>query len=248
MRLPLLVFILAALSLTGGVGVSRAQEPSADFLFGRPRGSIAARGSWHGAAATSDIYDFFTEQLTIEKGDFDSFLFGTDASFAVASRIDLVAGFEITRASMTSEYRDFEDENGLPIVQDTRLTIVPLTVSARLYLTPRGREISRYAFVPSRVRPYVGGGVGVVWYELEQVGDFVDFVDLGIFTSAFRSSGWGFASHAFGGVEVGLTPRWFLSMEGRYLWSDADLGEDYVSFEPIDLSGARVGAGIGFSF
>jgi hypothetical protein len=37
-------------------------------------------------------------------------------------------------------------------------------------------------------------------------------------------------------------------VEGRYLWSDADLDGDFVSFEPIDLSGARIGAGISFSF
>jgi len=229
-------------------GAAAAQQPSADFLFGKPRGSVAARGSWQIAAESSDIYDFFGEELTIEDGDFDSFLFGADGSFAIASRIDLVAGFEITKASVDSEYRDFVDENDLPILQQTRLTIVPVTLSLKIYLTPRGREVSRYAFVPAKVRPYVGGGGGFVWYELEQAGDFVDFADLAIFTSVFRSSGWGFATQAFGGVEVSLSPRWFLSVEGRYLWSDADLDGDFLGFEPIDLSGARIGAGVGFTF
>ncbi len=233
-------------AFTGATAV--AQEPRADFLFGKPRGSVAARGGWQMAAESSDIYEFFGEELTIEDGDFDSFLFGADGSFAIASRIDLVAGFEISKASVDSEYRDFVDENDLPIVQETRLTIVPVTLNAKLYLTPRGREVSRYAFVPAKVRPYVGGGGGFVWYELEQAGDFVDFVDLTIFTSGFRSSGWGFATQAFGGVEVSLSPRWFLSVEGRYLWSDADLDGDFLDFEPIDLSGARIGAGVGFTF
>jgi len=249
MKRRALAFLLMVASIfVGAAGAAEAQDPSADFLFGKPRGSLGARGAWQMVSASSDIYDFFGEELTIDKGDFDSFLFGVDASFAVASRIDLVAGFEISRASVSSEYRDFVDENDLPIVQDTGLTLVPVTLSVKLYLTPRGREVSRYAFVPAKVRPYVGGGGGFVWYELEQGGDFVDFVDLTIFTSAFRSSGWGFATQAFGGVEVGLTPRWFLSVEGRYLWSDADLGGDFLSFEPIDLSGARIGAGINFSF
>src|SRR3990172_12674766 len=123
-------------------------------------------------SASSDIYYFFGEELTIDKGDFDSFLFGVDAGFAVASRIDLIAGFEISRASVSSEYRDFVDENDLPIVQDTRLTIVPVTLSVKLYLTPRGREVSRYAFVPAKVRPSLGGGGGVVLYQLYQVGNF----------------------------------------------------------------------------
>ncbi len=229
-------------------GAAAAQEPDADFLFGKPRGSLTARGGWQMASASSDIYDFFGEELTIEKSDFDSFVFGADGSFAIASRVDLVAGFEISKASVDSEYRDFVDDNDLPILQETGLTIVPVTLSAKLYLTPRGREVSRYAYVPAKVRAYVGGGGGFVWYELEQAGDFVDFVDLTIFTSGFHSSGWGSVAQAFGGVEVNLTPRWFLSVEGRYLWSDADLSGDFLDFEPIDLSGARIGAGIGFTF
>lgn len=243
-----ILLVVLAMLVAGATVPAQAQGPNADFLFGRPRGSLGARGSWMMARASSDIYDFFGEELTLSKGDFDAFLFGMDASFAVASRVDLVAGFEISRANMSSEYRDFVDENDLPILQNTSLGIVPVTLSVKLYLTPRGREVSRHAYVPSKVRPYVGGGAGVVWYELEQVGDFVDFVDLTIFTSAFRSSGFGFATQAFGGVEVGLTRRWFLTVEGRYLWSDADLGGDFVSFEPIDLSGARIGAGINFTF
>lgn len=247
-RAPVLAVVFCSLVTSVAAG---AQGQDADFLFGRPRGFLGARGAWMIAADANDaddIYDFLRENLTIEDGDFDTFLFGLDGGFAVASRMDLVAGFEISRASIGSEYRDFVDENDLPIFQDTKLTIVPVTLSGKFYLTPRGREVSRYAFVPSKIRPYVGGGVGFVWYELEQVGDFVDFVDLTIFTSSFRSSGWGFATQAFGGVEVGLTPRWFLSMEARYLWSDADLGDDFVGFAPIDLSGARIGGGIGFTF
>ncbi len=241
---PALLLIVAPVFSGGAL----AQEPNADFLFGKPRGSFAARGGWQMAAASSDIYDFFGEQLTIEKADFDSFLFAADGSFAIASRIDLVAGFEISKASVDSEYRDFVDQDDLPILQETRLTIIPVTLNVKLYLTPRGREVSRYAFVPAKVRPYVGGGGGFVWYELEQAGDFVDFVDLAIFTSVFRSSGWGFATQAFGGVEISLSPRWFLSVEGRYLWSDADLDGDFLDFAPIDLSGARIGAGVGFTF
>jgi hypothetical protein len=237
---------LLAMALALVSGSASAQEP--DFLFGKPRGSLEFRGAWMMAAESSDIYDFFREQLTIEEGDFDAFAFGVDAGFALASRVDLVAGFEISRTGVSSEYKDFVDENDLPIVQDTHLTVMPVTLNVKAYLTPRGRDVSRYAYVPQKVRAYVGGGGGFVWYELEQAGDFVDFVDLTIFTSAFRSSGFGFAAQAFGGVEVGLSPRWFLMVDARYLWSEADLGDDFVSFEPIDLSGARIGAGIGFTF
>jgi opacity protein-like surface antigen len=234
--------------LSCSAAAAEAQEPNADFLFGRPRASLVARGGWQLASASSDIYDFFNEQLTVDDGDFDAFVFGLDFSYALADRIDVVAGFEVTNTEISSEYRDFVDENDLPILQDTQLTTLPFTVSVKAYLTPRGRQVSRYAYLPAKFRAYAGGGIGFVWYELEQVGDFVDFVDLSIFTSAFHSSGFGFASQVFGGVEVNLTPRWFLVGEGRYLWSDADLEGDFVGFDPIDLSGARLSAGVGFVF
>jgi len=240
-------FLLLCL-FCGSTAAAEAQEPNADFLFAKPRASFVARGGWQMAAASSDIYDFFNEQLTIDDGDFDAFLFGLDFAYTLATRIDVVAGFEVTHTGISSEYRAFVDDNELPILQDTQLTVLPFTVSAKAYLTPRGREVSRYAYLPAKIRPYVGGGIGFTWYELEQVGDFIDFADLSIFTSAFHSSGVGFATQAFGGVEVSLTPRWFLVGEGRYLWSDADLEGDFVGFESIDLSGARLSAGVGFVF
>ena len=39
-----------------------------------------------------------------------------------------------------------------------------------------------------------------------------------------------------------------LSFEGRYSWQKADLSQDFIDFEPIDLGGFRFGAGIHFAF
>lgn len=35
-----------------------------------------------------------------------------------------------------------------------------------------------------------------------------------------------------------------LILEGRYYWASADLGGDYIGFDPIDLDGARIMVGI----
>jgi len=223
-------------------------EPTADFLFGRPRGHVALWGGWQMARADSDIHDFFNRTLTVDGGDFDSFVFGVDVGISLSRRVDVVFGLEVNRASASSEYRDYVDDGNLPITQDTTLTVVPLTGGVKLYLTPRGREVSRYAFLPSKVRVYAGGSGGGVWYRLEQRGDFVDFVDLSIFTSTFRSSGWGLEAQGYGGVEVSLGLRWSVAFEGRYVWATAGLGDDYVRFEPIDLSGMRIKAGVHVSF
>jgi hypothetical protein len=225
-----------------------SDDPGPDFLFSAPRGSIGFRGGVFLARADSDVYGFFVETLTIEEGDFDAPAFGVDVGLAVHPRFDVLFGFDFSRASITSEDRDFVDENDLPIVQQTSLTILPFTGSLKAYLGPRGREISQFAYVPAKVRPYVGVGGGFVWYELKQEGDFVDRSDLTIFTTVVRSTGFGLAAQAFGGVDVSIGTRWYVSFEGRYLWADSELSGDFIGFEPIDLSGLKVTGGISYSF
>lgn len=230
----------------GSVAPARAQGP--DFLFGAPKGSVTMRGGWLFASTGSDVYSFFSDLLTIESSDFDGPTFGGDVAFALHPRFDLVVGLDFSRSGVSSEYRDFVESNDLPIVQETELTTVPITAGLKLYVGPRGRDISRYAYVPAAFRPYVGGGGGFLYYRLEQVGDFVDFVDFSIFSAQLQSDGWGLAAHAFAGVDVRLTPKWYLTVEGRYLWADADLESDFVGFDPIDLSGFRTNVGFSYTF
>ena len=92
----------------------------------------------------------------------------------------------------------------------------------------------------------------MLFRSLKQKGDFVDFasedpMDPGIFDifeGRFRSDGWAFAQHAFAGFDLKLTRNFGLVLEGRYYWARADVGGDFVGFDPIDLDGARVMAGV----
>ncbi|GMR22833.1 MAG: hypothetical protein BMS9Abin37_1209 [Acidobacteriota bacterium] len=248
MRIRFVLVLLAVATVAPMVPVVNAQEEQPDFLFGAPRGAFSIRGGYLIASANSDIYEFFSEQLTIESNDFNALVFGIDGALAIHPRLDLLAGFEYSRAAVDSEYREFEEDNGAPITQTTELRTVPLTGSIKLYLTPRGRKISRFAFVPSKARPYLGAGGGLIWYRLNQFGDFVDFVDLSIFPGEFVSSGWGTEAHVFGGLDVQLSPKWYLSLEGRYVWADAGLSGDFVGFDAIDLNGLRITVGFNYSF
>lgn len=242
------IVTLTILALTAASLSTAAQDEKVDFLFGAPRGAVSLRAGYFGASANSEIYDFFAETFTIAPGDFNAAVLGIDVALAVHSRVDVLFGFEFTKSGTDSEVREFVEDDGSPITQRTELSTVPLSASAKLYLTPRGREISRFAFVPSKARPYLGAGAGLIWHKLSQFGDFVDFVDLSIFTGRFESTGWGTEAHVFGGLDLQLAPRWYASFEGRYLWADDDLSGDFVGFDPIDLSGLRVTAGINVSF
>lgn len=229
-------------------GLLGRQAGGGGFLFGAPSLSIGLRGGLTFARADSDIFDFNEELLTLDEGDFRAGTFGLDVGWLMSPRLQALFGVEYSRSSPVSEFREFVDVFGAPIVQETRLEMAPLTASLKLFLVPRGRSVSRYAWVPNGVSPYVGAGAGFTWYRYQQFGDFVDFVDLTIFTDQFVSQGWATSAHLFGGTEVKLTPRMTLALEGRYLWADAELGPAFLGFEPIDLSGLRTTAGVVFYF
>jgi hypothetical protein len=219
-----------------------------DFFFGRPHGAIGIRGAWLFSSAGSDLYDFVTEQLTLDRGAFNAPSIALDLSITITTRVDLVVGFERSARTTASEYRDFVDNNRLPIEQDTSLRVIDLTASGKVLLASRGRGISRFAWIPNSITPYVGAGAGMLKYEFEQVGDFVDFADLSVFASTFRSEGWTPSGHVLGGVDIRLFRRLYVTGEARYVWASADLERDFVGFDPIDLSGFRCGAGVRLAF
>ena len=96
--------------------------------------------------------------------------------------------------------------------------------------------------------PYVGAGGGAVYYNFAQSGDFVDFVDLSVFPDAFVSKGWAPSAHALGGVDVQIYRALYGTVEGRYTKAAGKLGRDFIDFDPIDLSGFRLSAGINLLF
>jgi hypothetical protein len=246
------VVLLLLVPIVAEAQPSAPQPPGGrpDFLFGRPDGSVAVRGSWVFARAGSDIFDFVQRELTVEDKDFNTAGFATDFGIALTPRADAVIGVDVSRASVPSEYRGLQGNDFLPIEQTTSLSEANISGSIRFALTPRGREISSLAWVPRRAVPYVGAGAGMLWYRFKQTGDFVDALDptLPIFTDIFVADGWTPSAHVFGGIDVQIYRRWFLTLDGRYLWAAGELGRDFEGFDPIDLAGFRFGAGINVLF
>lgn len=233
------------------VGVTAGQPPrqsAPDFLFGRPRTVVGVSGGWLVASERGGIFDFTRGLLTINDGDFDTGAFRVHIGRSLSPRLDVMVEVGFSRATITSEYRDFVDVDGLEIVQTTELTQGPFGGSLRFWLRPRGREVGRFAWVPHRIAPYVGAGGGTQWYHFMQTGDFVDFVDLSIFTERLDSSGWTPSGHIFGGTSVNLTRHLFLGVEARYIWANTPLSADFVGFENIDLNGLRITIGIEYLF
>jgi hypothetical protein len=219
-----------------------------DFLFGRPDVSLGIRGDWVFSRGGSDWYDFVTDQFTIDDGAFNAPGITFELGFSVTPKIDVVGGIDFSSTSTSSEYRDLVDNNRLPITQTTELWGTRISGSLKYALVPRGRDVGSLAWVPNTVVPYVGAGGGAHWFRLRQQGDFVDYQDLSIFTDVFRSSGWSPSAHVFGGADIRVYRRLYLTVEARYEWASGDLGADWIDFDPIDLSGLRVGTGINVVF
>lgn len=250
----------AALTLLATPALAQVADPSAssqpstaapaspDFLLGRPRAMIGVRGNWHMASAGSDLFDFVTDQLTLEKSHFNTGSFAVEFAANLTPRADLVAAMDLNRSNIPSEYRRFIDNRGMPIQQATTLSQYNFTASLKFALLPKGRTISRLAWIPRTVVPYVGAGGGIGQYTFEQTGDFVDFQDNRIFADVFASDGWAPIAHVFGGTDVQVFNRMLLSIEARYAWSKANLDQDFIDFEPIDLGGFKIGAGVHFVF
>lgn len=218
------------------------------YMIGAPRFTLTARAGVAAPIANDDLFNFFTDELTLERGDFRGFSFGTDVGIHVHPRVDAIVSVTTSSTSNASEFRDFVETNDEPIRQTTELARTSVTGGARYYLTSRGRSLSRYAYIPTRLTPYVGATAGVLWYKLRQEGDFVDFETLDIFTDFFESKGNAPAVSLLAGGDFWFMQGVALNVDARYTWAKAPLHSGFSDFGNIDLQGWQLTAGMSVRF
>jgi hypothetical protein len=198
--------------------------------------------------ANSDVFDMVVRELTLEKSDFQTWSLGVEGGFNLFEKVDIVFTFDYSNRSNTSEFRDFVDEQGLPIIQATGFKQSSLTAGIQYLFIPRGRGIGQYAWLPNRIVPFVEAGVGGLWYRFKQEGDFVDSTTLEIFPAFLQSSGWAPTVYVGGGTDIHLFKSVYLTLDIRYSWSEHDMSRSYTGFEPIDLSSFRTTAGLNWHY
>ena len=115
MRLRFLRVLLAA--LVPMLPLTAQSRGGDGFLFSAPHATLAIRGGFARPNASSDVFSFVTERLTVNRGDFGGFSLATDLAFRVHSRVDLLLGTGVSTREARSEYRDFVDLDDLPIEQ-----------------------------------------------------------------------------------------------------------------------------------
>jgi opacity protein-like surface antigen len=240
--------VLGLTLLAATVPAGGATAQGTDFLFRRPSVTVGARIGYALPRAGSEVFDFTREQLTVDKSDFNALALGGELGVRVLERLDVALGVGFEKSSTRSEFRDWVDDDDLPIEQETRFTRVPVTVGVKAYLLERGRRISRLAWIPEKWAPYLGAGAGIVWYRFEQVGDFVDFDTLEIFFDEFDSEASSPLAYVAAGLDYSLGPRWLVNGEARYSLASAAMGRDFVGFDDIDLNGFRASVGVSVRF
>ena len=235
--------LLAATAIGAVTRPLHAQSAGDGFMFQKPLFTFGLRGGFDRAFASSDVFSFVTKQLTIDRGDFSSTTFGTSLALPLSASNDIVLDVSYANVSRRSEFRDWVDQNDLPIEQTTSLRRVPVTVGLRHYLSTRGRSIGRFAWIPAHHTTYIGLAAGLMQYRFHQVGDFVDFQTLNVFPDQFDSKAWTPVAHALVGMDLSLGRVVMLTGEARYTWARGPMSRDFVGFNRIDLSGISVTAG-----
>lgn len=240
------------LALVAGMSLpaATAAQGGPGFLFESPRVSLGFRTGYQLPRVDSNIFEFPLDSLTLSQEDFGSPWLGGELAVRANDRLDLAFGVGWARARSRSEYVNWVDLDDQPIEQVTTFETLTWTLGAKLYFTGRGREIGRFVWVPSRLAPYIGGGVGIVDYEFIQEGDFIDFQSPthDVFYDYLETDGTGFAGYFNAGTDVALGRRAVLTAEARYTLSDGSVNGAYASFDRIDLSGLQLLAGLGVRF
>ena len=236
------------LAVTAALPAVEAQSSGKGFLFREPTFEITIFSGFARAGAGSDLFEFTTGELTLERSDFSGLDFGADFAFRLSPRTGLVFGVARSGSSKRSEFRDWVDANDQPIEQTTRFARAPLSVSLRYHLVPRGRTVGSLAWIPASFVPWVGLGAGMMQYRFEQAGDFINYETLEVFSDRFTSQGW--APMLQGSVGGGwtLSPKWQLNGELRYVNASGELGADFVGFDRLDLSGFSTSVGLTLRF
>jgi outer membrane protein W len=250
------VMHIRLLLLAAIIGISQApllqaedsQNNPSGFRVHAPKIFLGAHLGLNMPRADSDLFEMITKELTLAKSDFRSPSFGFDLGVPFHPNFAALFSFDYARSTTHSESRDFMEDNGDPITQITRFSQMPITVSLRYYPIKMGETVGSYAWMPTRVLPYIGGGIGFLRYSFSQTGSFVDRETLIIFEDDLRSHGIAWTHHAFAGADVSLSPLVLVNGEVRYSWADAGLSNDFKGFQPIDLAGFKLQGGIYFRF
>jgi len=181
----------------------------------------------------SDFWDDNASVFTLEPSDFDDMMLGLTYSHSFNRFFELDLNTDFFDRTVVSEYNDFVDGLGFPILHDSSLELVPVTVGVRFLPFGRAQAGKRKPVL------FIGAGGGVNFWHYEEIGDFIDFADPNspIVFGVFSERGEAFVGYATAGLELPVSRGFNVGFEARWFDSDDDLSGDFAGLGEIDLSG-----------
>lgn len=241
--------LLCVSSLLAPLAVHSQPLSGDGYLFHRPTGSFSLRGGWSQPNANTDIFSHSRRNLTLDRSDFGSANVLADIGVRLSNRFSLQFSGGYSGRTSDSEMRDWVDQNDQPIAQSTKIIRAPFMAGVRFDLTNPGRSISRLAYIPSRIIPYVAGGAGVMYYKFRQTGSFKEDDSFDIFDDVLETSGTSFASYGALGADFTLTPVIALSTEARYEAANPRTSDGaFSAFRKTNMSGVSATIGLTFRY
>jgi hypothetical protein len=217
------------------------QTARADSLFGFYLGGFFPRGE--DARVSGDVLrenlSFRTLIDDTGTGDplrtFAGVTFGGEYLVGLGDYLEAGVGVGFYQKTEGSYYTDFTDVDGTDIEQNTKLRLIPVTVSLRVF--PIGRT--------TPVQPYVGAGVNFYRWRYSEFGEFIDFSQdsLPLFRESYVDDGTATGATIFGGVRAPIGPAFLVGGEVRWQGGSADL-DPLLNFagDKLDLGGLSVAA------
>lgn len=247
MRNILSIITLGLVTIVG-LAASTPTQAAQSRNRGRPvTGSHALQFRLGGffPAGGGTVWDDNQAFFSLNIADFNDAMVGITYIGAANRWVEFGINADFYDASSFSAERGVVDSFGFPVAHDTRLTLLPLTADVRFLIG--GKRARRQA----RPLVYLGGGVGVTFWEYEEVGEFVDFSspDLKIFAGNFNENGLALETHVLAGIALPVQRNLSVILESRYSWADDQLdSNDFPGFGRLNLGGPSVFVGASFRF
>jgi len=220
---------------------ARAQEnPMMGAQFSSQIGFFEPHGE-------SDLWKFNETFTTQDTSDFDDWIVGMSFGVPIARHFDVQFGLQYFHGHTDVRYKEIFTLSDGAVTQHHDLWMLPQEVTLRLLLVPRSSpEGHLYPVVP-----YIGGGVGGLYWQYKEEGQFADNVvdPTFVFHDEREERGITGAVHAVAGLEVQFSREAAMFFEGRYRWAHDGLGGDFdPGLDDLDLGGLSLSAGFTWRF
>ena len=213
----------------------------------------------------SDLWDIEFENMDFRRKDYYDTSFGLSYEYFINRQVSFVLSVEWYEKAKNGIYKNFVLETidgedyafdygeGFAIEHVYSVSIVP--VQASLKLMPRRRA--------GTIIPYIGGGIGLYIWNVRIQGEMVNFneseefydPDLDadvegytIYPADAEENRISVGFHAFAGIMLPLVRQVTLDIEAKYNYAEGTLKDSFQGFEPFDLSGFQVTAGLSLWF